>query len=437
MKKLLHIDKNIPGIVMVNVLVICTLLLSYACTSQSDIPTKVKYQNIKIETCNADTLNIYHILAPETEKTEQKFPLIIVLDPHGSGLYAVQNFQPAVSLFPCLIVGSDLIKNNFPDFENAILQLIQDVEMKYPVDEQNIILAGFSGGARMAYYFSVKYRVKGLIMCGAGPGKQKPSCPVFMIAGMGDFNFAEQYVRPDIASFDKLQRTNSFFHGAHEWPEENQLADALLFLLRDSKNMEKLCDKRSSDLLQSADSLTKNEDYLMAWQALEKAAKISGNKSLKKKALKHGNNMLKSEDFQKALRTLENDLRREQEIQHTCIQAMSTKNFSWWKDELSKLNQKLNNSSGTEADHFLRIKGFIGILFYSQINNLIHSDPDNSSLETLLKSYAFAEPENPDPYYFMALHARQNGNREACEENRNKAIKLGFSDKEKLKKIMF
>lgn len=131
----------------------------------------------------------------------------------------MRKFRDAVTEFPCLVVGSDLIENNFQGFEEAILQLVRDVELKYPVDAQNIILAGFSGGARMAYSFSVKYQVKGLMMCGAGPGRQMPSCPLYMIAGMGDFIFAEQYVRPDITSLKEVHKTSAFFHGVHEWPE--------------------------------------------------------------------------------------------------------------------------------------------------------------------------------------------------------------------------
>lgn len=414
-------------------------LILLACSTDPNVKNQVVfYQDPKIERCNADTLNKYHILVPETTGTLQKIPLVIVLDSHGSGAFAVRNFQDAVNDFPCLVAGSDLIKNNFPGFENAILEIIRDVEIKYPVDEQKIILAGFSGGARMAYYFSVKYQVKGLIMCGAGPGQQPPSCPLYMIAGMGDFNFAEQYTPPGIASFSDEQKASIFFHGVHEWPESGQLADALLFLLRDSENMVKLRQSRSMELLRVSDSLAKLGDQLMAWQALEKAAKIAEDKSDRKRAVKRGEHLLKNDNFQELTQNLENNLKTEQKMQQAFAQAMSTKDFSWWKKELTLLDKKLKaNNNGIEEDHYLRIKGFIGILFYSRINKLINSDPDNPQLETMLQSYAFAEPENPDPYYFIALYSRLHGDHDACIENRNRALRLGFSDQEKLKKITF
>lgn len=438
MKKFAYTGKSINGITMLTFLMTWTLLFLSGCGNNQTSPDTVVYQKAKIERCTIDTLNTYHILVPEKADASQKFPLIIVLDAHGSGALAVHNFQDAVSDFPCLVAGSDLIKNNFQGFENAILQLIRDVELKYPADEQNIILAGFSGGARMAQYFTLKYPVKGLLICGAGPGQQLPSCPVYMIAGMGDFNFGEQYIRPNIASFSNKQMTSSFFHGVHEWPEPGHLADALLFLLRDREDIAKLRRSRSMELLQAADSLATVGDQLMAWQALEKAAKIAVNKSVKKKAIKKGNDLLENVDFQQAIQALENDLKTEQKLQQAYAQAMNIKDFSWWKKELTLLDKKLKTSSnGIITDHYQRIRGFIGILFYSRINSLIKSDPDNPQLKTMLESYAFAEPENPDPYYFMALYARFHDDYDACIKNRNRAIELGFTDQEKLKKITF
>ncbi len=438
MKKSVYTDPCFSGILPITALVIWPLLMLSGCSKNQCSPEPVLYQEPAIERCNADTLHAYHILVPDLTGASQKIPLVIVLDPHGDGSLAVNNFRDAVKDFPCLVAGSDLIKNNFRGYENAILLLIRDLELKYPVDKQKIILAGFSGGARMAYSFALDHPLKGLLMCGAGPGQQVPSCPLYMIAGMGDFNFAEQYRHPDIASFGERQRTGAFFHGVHGWPEPGQLADALLILLQDRGDMAKLRRSRSPELLQTADSLVKAGDQLMAWQALEKAAKMAVDGSARKKAIRKGKELLKNEDFQETIRKIENDLRTEQKMKQAYVQALNIKDFSWWKNELTQLDNKLKTSKdGIGEDHYLRIKGFVGILFYSRINSLIHSDPDNPMLKTMLESYAFAEPLNPDPWYFRALYARLHGDREACVENRNRAIELGLTDQEKLNKLYF
>jgi hypothetical protein len=405
-------------------------LLLAACSSQPEAVLKmIKYQDPQAEKCSADSVNKYHILLPGNPEQWQKLPLVIVLDAHGDGKLAVEKFQPAVQFFPCIVAGSDLIKNNFQGYETAIVQMMSDIENKYPVDAQQIIIAGFSGGARMAYNFSLNHSVKAVLMCGAGPGKQKPACPVYAISGMGDFNFAEQYHYPDIQSFNDNEFTSDYFNGIHEWPQPLQLSDGLVFLLRDNSAMENIRRKRSHDLMQLADSLEKTGNNLMAWKALEKAAKLSVNKRERNKAVERAESLLKNGIFQQSINSLEADLKKESGLDQEYAQRSLTENFDWWKNELTALNKDLDTyKTGLKAGHYMRIKGFIGILLYSRISKMIYDDPRNPQLVNLLDTYAFAEPENTEAWYFKALHANQSGDQHSCIENLEKSLKLGFTD---------
>lgn len=411
-------------------------ILVSACSDQTDITlTPIEYQKPTLEKCASDSANKYHILLPENLNPSQKLPLVIALDPHGDGRLAVNEFHDAVKFFPCLVAGSDLIENNFPGFENAISQLISDIKNKYPADEKQLIIAGFSGGARMAYYFSLNHPVKGVLMCGAGPGQQKPSCSIYAISGMGGFNFAEQYHHPEIQSFNDDQFTSDYFHGIHEWPQPQQLSDGLVFLLRDDNNIENIRKKRSFELTQLADSLEKTGDELLAWKALEKAAKIAVDKSEKNEAIAHGKSLLETKAFRNAIKSLETDLNTENRLKQAYAQRSLTEDFDWWKNELTALNKNLETyKTGLKADHYLRIKGFIGILLYSRISKMIYDDPKNPQIINLLETYAFAEPENSYAWYFKALHDYQNGDIQSSIKNLNKALMLGFADRKKIEK---
>lgn len=414
---------------------ILLFLLLAACSSQPEAASKViKYQDPKADKCTADTVNKYHILLPGNPEQRQKLPLVIVLDAHGDGKLAVEKFQPAVQFFPCIVAGSDLIKNNFPGYETAIKNMISDIQNKYPVDAQQIIIAGFSGGARMAYNFALNHAVKAVLMCGAGPGKQKPACPVYAISGMGDFNFAEQYHHPDIQSFNDNAFTSDYFYGIHEWPQPQQLSDGLVFLLRDNIDVENIRRNRSHDLMQLADSLEKTGDGLMAWKALEKVAKLSVNKREKNKAVERAESLLKNGSFRQSINSLEADLKSEAGLDQEYAQRSLTENFDWWKNELTALNKNLDiYKTGLKAAHYLRIKGFIGILLYSRISKMIYDDPRNPQLVNLLETYAFAEPENTEAWYFKALHAYQSGDQHSCIENLEKSMKLGFTDTKRMR----
>ena len=155
--------------------------------------------------------------------------------------------------------------------------------------------------------------------------------------------------------------------------------------------------------------------------------------SEKKAAAERGNSLLMKKEFREAIQKLEHDLNEEKNLQQTYSNRLLTGDMEWWKQELTTLNNNLITCGNSlEEDHYLRIKGFIGILLYSAINTIIHKDPHNPQLEVMLDTYEFAEPENPDVYFFRALHAYQSGNRESCVENLNRSLKLGFSDLAKL-----
>jgi hypothetical protein len=285
----------------------------------------------------------------------------------------------------------------------------------------------------MAYYFALNHSVKGILMCGAGPGQQKPSFPIYAISGMGDFNFEEQYHHPDFHSFSDEKFTADYFDGIHEWPQPQQLSDGLLFLLRNEKDMESIRRKRSRELIQLADSLAKTGDDLMAWKALEKAAKLAVDKIERNKALERGKSLLETDDFRNTIKSLETDLNTENKLKHAYSQRSLSENFNWWKNELTALNKNLETyKTGLRADHYLRINGFIGILLYSRINQMIYDDPKNPQLVNLLETYAFAEPENSYVWYFKALHDYQTGNEKQCIQNLEKSLKLGFTDQAKM-----
>lgn len=416
---------------------VVTIFVFSSCFRTEDVVLKtIAYQPVQVAQCDNDTINKYHISAPKDLAKTEKIPLLIVIDAHGDGKMAVEKFLPAIEYFPCIVVGSDLIENNFPGFESAIRELIFDVTKKYPVDENEIVLAGFSGGARMAYSFSLRHPLKGLLMCAAGPGKELPNCAVYAISGMGDFNFAENFIPPSIAALSDEKFNADYFHGNHEWPQPEQLEDGLLFLLS-AKNEQfiTLKNNRSSELLEIADSLTKQGNEWMAWTSLVKATKLAENKKTKRKTIEQANLLLENKTFLSTVETLEKDLSTEAALQKAYSQRSMTENFAWWKKELTTIKRNLEKyKNGMQADHYLRIKGFIGILLYSRINNMIYNYPDNPQLTILLEVYHFAEPENSYTFYFTALHAYKQGDNKSCIENLNRSLKLGFTDTVKLKK---
>jgi hypothetical protein len=80
----------------------------------------------------------------------------------------------------------------------------------------------------------------------------------------------------------------------------------------------------------------------------------------------------------------------------------------------------------------MRIKAFLGILFYSRLNVLIHSQPENRQIIHILAVYRKAEPENPDVYYDYAIYFLKSGNDRLSLKNLKIALSLGFKDRAKM-----
>ena len=409
--------------------VLLLLFLNNACNREREIKALV-YTPVAIGKCSVDTVNVYHFILPEKHKGS--LPLLIILDSGGDGLLAVKKTEPAVSRIPCVVVGSDLVRNNYPGYEQAVDILIKDACRKFHVTKEQIFIAGFSGGARMAFEYAREHPVKGVLMCGAGPSVksfQELHCPVYMITGTTDFNFSETYYNP-LNNSGQQSFLADYFRGRHEWPPAEMLKEGLLFLMGKSiPDGERLLKQESALLSEKADSLLTKDETLFAIKAVEKALSFNpDNKLARKQIEKIKNNRKFAGDISK----LESDLNLENRIDQAYFLASMEHDSIWWAKEIKQLSLEIANNTGDKKDHYLRIKAFLGILFYSQLNTLIRSQPGNNQIVQLLAAYKRAEPENPDVYYDYALYTWKLGSAQLSRKYLTIALSLGFKDRVKL-----
>lgn len=401
--------------------VLPTLILLVACPEND--PLAVNYTAPGLEKCLNDSLNTYHFILPEGAK--EKLPLLVVLDPHGNGLLAVNVCRKAVSRFPCIVVGSDRVRNNLQGYESIIRQVVEDASQKFPVDPRLVYIAGFSGGARMAYAYALHHPVKGVLMCGAGPsGNSSQTLPfrLYMISGTTDFNFAEQYYNP-LKKTPELNYFTDFFRGKHEWPSPSLIEDGLLYLMAEEiQGGTQILRNKAASLENMADSLENTGNHFFAIKSIEKAILFDpDNKALHKR--------LKA--FEKSagsgLAGLENNLAMENKAFRAYSEAILRHDSLWWFNEIRQLDRKINNTEGEEQDHLLRIRAFLGVMFYSMANRMIRSH-EGEIVPHLLAAYRCLEPENPDVYYFYALFSLLSGNKADARAYLEKSLSMGFND---------
>jgi uncharacterized protein YeeX (DUF496 family) len=363
-------------------------------------------------------------------------PLVILLDPHGSGNYAIQKFIKSAERYKCILVASHIVRNNFSDFVPSLETLIADVRSKYPVGDK-IYLAGFSGGARMAISLAQIHKVNGVLACGAFAHEEEIkfiNTNLFALFGMDDFNFYE------VANFF-LDPTGypsnikiEIIGGIHEWPSAEYLENALGLLLITDFQKESECIKRktlfnvyASDNKKRVDSLIKAHNYLNSWLV---CSNIKDLKNLPDNSYFSSvyNSVNKSTELQNQIRQLKVSMQIEFKARDAYFKALNTQDNKWWANEIAILNAQIDSEKDVYKNSaYKRIRSFLGIMCYTMTNSALQAN-DLQKTKKMLELYKLVEPQNPDMFYFSALFFLKTGRTDSILSYLKSALKTGFND---------
>lgn len=393
----------------------------------------------KTDTCNSDAKHTYLVYIPPLKSKCKALPLTIIIDPHGNGKYAIENFKESAEKYPGILVASNLIRNNFGDYVNSLNELVNDVKKKYPVSDK-LYLAGFSGGGRMVISYSMYYPVDGLIVCGALASAEQikaVNCPVIALIGMDDFNFIEvaQYIFKPTSSPENLRI--EFTNASHTWPQKRMLTDAMGYIQLSSEEINSCIDSKTllteycKEQKLRVDSLTSIHEFL-------KAGLVARNMAM-------GNNFEDYYDFISLRRDLEygsafmaeleqlkESIRFELSVRSAYYGALQQEDSTWWENEIISLKANINSDRDVfRSMAYRRIKGFLGIMSYSLCNQFIKEDK-MADMERILEVYRMLEPNNPDMFYFSAYLAQYNEKPDLAKAYLLKAKAAGFSDLHRL-----
>ena len=376
-------------------------LFSTGCNHPGNQVHRVQYMTPVLDSCNAEPDHQYAVSLPDHISDRQRLPLILLIDPHGDGKLAVEKFTAALPDIPAVIAGSQKIRNNDPGFMSSLTHLSEDVLAKYPVDPDQIVVGGFSGGARMAYYFGMNHNVLGIIMFGAGPDRSNRDAGnrrMYLVSGTRDFNFMEQYLPPFQGLYDPGNYLLDFFRGGHEWPPAEYIYESVAYVLKEQADFPAFIPSRLSDLMHAAyDSLRESNELFFAAKALEKAWIFSADPKQRSRLAGQINEFNGMSGWIRYNRNFESALQQERRLKQTYANRLADPDTTWWKNEIQGLNSRIQSTSdpGTE-DLLYRIKGFIGIILYSQISSLLQNEHPSPVLDRLMIIYEAAEPESED-----------------------------------------
>jgi pimeloyl-ACP methyl ester carboxylesterase len=360
------------------------------------------------DSCRLNPAHTYQVFIPVRKKSGPKLPLLLAIDPHGSGRTAVDHLKSAATAYPAVLVASNLIRNNDAHFMQELDELIADVRNSFPVDKR-IYLTGFSGGARMALAYAVRHPVDGLVLSGAfGDSDQLSAvkCRIMGLVGIDDFNFLE--TAPYILSPDRLPSNAhvELTRASHEWPAAYRLTN-ILGWFRLGDEADQIFGEQQVDLYVRAqqsrmDSLAGSGDLL-------EAACVSRNMGSVARFDKVGSfgsetaRLINSDAYKQQLAQLAESLGLELKMREKYGPALVEQDEAWWKEEISGLHEKMNSEPEFATKMaYRRVSGFIGIFCYMYAKQFAEKR-DVAHLEQILKIYRLAEPDNPDMKHFAEV----------------------------------
>ncbi len=392
----------------------------------------------------------YALYLPEGAR-ERPFPLLVVLDPRGRALEAMDLFLPTAQRLGWIVASSYDSLSDEGSERNAetLPALLLDLEKRMVIDEKRVYFAGFSGTARAAFGLASAMgdHAAGVIAsCGtlpAGALPSKPSFAYFGATGTLDFNYGETL---DLAAdFEKLGATSRFevFAGEHSWAPPEMVTRALLWL--ELQAMKKGLRPRDPALIQeslagdlaAAEAAADPLDRLAAYRKIERdfagLAEL-GELPARREAL----------EKDKALRAA-----RKERAELLALEAGYRQKVAQWREAFTQtelplpLNRSLSMLLIPSLQHDAEGAGPLALsaqrrlrIAFSEANHYLPSRLlGDERLRQAAASYELAtriRPEVPRAFLNLARAELQLGREDEARKAWERATALGFADFDQL-----
>lgn len=170
----------------------------------------------------------YSLFLPSQYSSEQTWPLLIVLDPRGRAVMALELFQAGAERHGFVVMSSYQSRSDtaWAVTTEALKALLEEAAARYSIDSSRTYLAGLSGTSRAAWAYAhvLEGTIAGVIgVAGARPhtlaiDDHEVEFDYFGITGTTDFNHREMVelslYLDEIGADHRLE----IFEGGHHWP---------------------------------------------------------------------------------------------------------------------------------------------------------------------------------------------------------------------------
>ncbi|MGB5229466.1 MAG: hypothetical protein WBN55_14465, partial [Eudoraea sp.] len=321
--------------------------------------------------------------------------ILFIFEPAGRGRLGVETFIEASETYGHILVCSNNSRNGPYDRNfNIAANLFDHVFSRYKIDENQMVLAGFSGGSRLAWSIALAGgNIAGVLACGAGiseiqqPILQRQEFSYVGICGNRDMNYREMQDLNTYMSKVTYDHTLFTFDGGHIWPPPEEITKAFDWLalqLHKKGNASMTDDELYKSYKHNYKNAQKSEadgHILNAVENYERVLSTYDSIFTLDTVSVHLNRLKKENSYKKAFKDRTLAFEKEKQWANTFYERFSADynqpekaDLDWWEKKIRQLNDKYANTN-TEFQHMLeRIQFNLYAMAFSRNNpNLYQS----------------------------------------------------------------
>ncbi|MGB5819514.1 MAG: hypothetical protein WBG90_08505 [Saonia sp.] len=360
--------------------------------------------SIPVSDATNETFTLY---LPKSFDANKLSPIVFIFDPAGRGKTGIAPFVNVSETYGHVLVCSNAARNG-PYNRNFDIadRLFAHIFSQFNIKENQIYLAGFSGGSRLVSAIAVlTEEIAGVIACGAGFAQNplyRPSTQKFSYVGLcgdRDMNYREMIAVKNWLQKISFNHTLITYDGNHSWPASDQLLKAFdwLAIQAHKKGHSIMTDKEIYESYSRSYVLAKksetDKDWLQATENYKRIIQTYGSfyttdsvlqtlKSLRKrKGYKESSKSnAKALEIEAALTKTFND-RLFKDFEHP-----EKTDIDWWIKELEELKKTANSPNAEMRKMVERVRFNIFAIAYSRSNpNLNEANEAQKKLSDTIK----------------------------------------------------
>lgn len=367
---------------------------------------------------------------------------ILFFDPHGNGNVPITLYQTLADAFNIVLIGNNNSANgmNFNTISENFNTLLIELKEKYNISEKNIILWGFSGGAKAAMYVSSMHtNIHYCIYGGAFWDIPNTNSNLNLLGfnGNKDMNYT------DLLSFADAQKNNPNhyqieFTGKHAWPDTTTAKDAFRWILLKKMQQKEIpinkpfVLKIQKEYQHQLESLKTKKNLLEAYLTCNKAIYFLKSLCDITYFQQQQTQIAASADFSKELAIKQASYKKEVQQKMQLQNDFFEKDTLYWKHKIDELHKnEATDFTGVSS----RLLGFLSLAAYSYAQHAF-AENNKSALVNILFIYQHADPKNPEQAFMRAKYYALLGNYKSAKIALEEAKKLGIENSRILQEPM-